>query len=49
MLYNDRSGNDLFLFTNVAGEDYSNCNPYGSHKSMEVYRFPFQREKTRQA
>jgi hypothetical protein len=34
VLYNDRSGNALFLFMNVAGEDYSNCNLWRSIASL---------------
>jgi hypothetical protein len=49
VLYNDRSGNDLFCSLMLQARVYSKCNPYGSHKSMEFYRFQVECERARQA
>jgi hypothetical protein len=49
VLHNDRSGNDLFCSLMLQARVYSKCNPYGSHKSMEVYRSQVQCERVRQA
>ncbi len=49
MLHNDRSGNALFCSLMLQARVYSKCNPYGCHKSMEVYCFQVQCGEARQA